>query len=213
MICCSFAKKAGVLGTKMHNFAAKYHDLDFIYKAFSITDIKKAIESMRTLGFRGAGITMPYKTEVIQYLDLLSVDAHEIGAVNTVVNNDGILIGHNTDWIAASEMIKKTEKRDKIVVLGNGGFAKAVKYAGNKLGYFVWIVNRFHWNVIPSLRDNVIFNCTPVEGLQIHSSNVFIDGITSTKTGKEMALIQASVQFELYTGKKFPYELVKKEVL
>lgn len=211
MICCSFSKQAGSFGMIIHNRAAKHYDLDFLYKSFSVDDIGEAIKAMRLLKFRGAGISMPYKIEVIRYLDQITNTAHFIGAVNTVINDNGILIGHNTDWEAALLMIKKkigTHKR--IVILGNGGFAKAVKYATEQLQYESCVVDRKHWHLIPMFRDQLIFNCTPVKDIPIHFTNTLIDSAVNTETGKEMALQQATRQFQLYTNKIFPNEIIEE---
>lgn len=214
MVCGSFAKKAGNLGMAIHNAAAKYHHMDFIYKSFSVDDIKNAIQAMRTLKLRGAGITMPFKSEVIQYLDEVTEDAKNINAVNTVVNEDGKLIGHNTDWQAASKMIeKKIAKFNVVTILGKGGFAKAVQYAVFKKSKFWQTIDRETWDKIPHIENSLVFNCTPVEGIKVHASSEFVDCITNTKTGRELAIDQAAIQFELYTGKSFPYYWINQELV
>lgn len=211
MFCGSFAKQAGSLGMAIHNTAAMYYGLDFLYKSFSVDSIEDAIKAIRTLKMRGAGISMPYKVEVMKYLDECTEEATKIGAVNTVVNENGKLIGHNTDWIAASQVIKKSMwNYDEIAILGNGGYAKAVAYAVEQLGHHYRHLVRYEWDVIPLQRQKLIFNCTPVEDIQVHNSVKFIDCSIKTPTGKELAVIQAGEQFKLYTGKEFPLHFLKR---
>lgn len=84
---------------------------------------------MRVLGVNGMNVTMPHKTEIIRHLDGLAGAAEEIGAVNTVVNRNGRLTGHNTDAVGAVEAIKgkvETLRDKKAVILGAGGAARAV---------------------------------------------------------------------------------------
>lgn len=216
ILCGSFAKKAGTMGSVIHTAAAKFHGLNFAYKSFAVDNIEDAIKAMRVLKLRGVGISMPYKIEVMKHLDFISEEAADIGAVNTVVNNDGVLAGYNTDWIAAREMIKKYCRIQDLkgtpfaFILGNGGFAKAVRYAFKKEGYHPCCLQRTDWNNLPNMRDTIIFNCTPVENVKVDGSNIFIDGLVSTPTGKEIAVMQAGVQFQLYTGKEFPLHFLKR---
>lgn len=214
MICCSFAKKAGNVGMALHNTAAQYYYLNFLYKSFSVDNIEDAIKAMRLLKFRGAGITMPFKVEIIKYLDIVTQEAQNINAVNTVLNDNGKLVGYNTDWIAAIKMIKREfGNKDAISILGNGGYARAVEYAINKLGHSYRIIDRKLWHTISEIKNQLVFNCTPVENIEVDASNVFIDCLTNTETGKELAIWQAKEQFKLYTGKEFPVEWVKSKLI
>jgi shikimate 5-dehydrogenase len=197
----------------LHNTAAQYHHLNFLYKSFSVDNIEDAIKAMRLLKFRGAGITMPFKVEIIKYLDILTPEAQDINAVNTVLNEDGKLIGYNTDWISATRIIKREIGDRNVVILGNGGYARAVEYAIKKLGCSYNIIDRKLWHIIPEIRNQLVFNCTPVENIEIDVSNVFIDCLTSTETGKELAIWQAKEQFQLYTGKEFPVEWIKSKLI
>ena len=85
----------------MHNAGYEAAGLPFTYVAFAIEDTQQAILAMRYLGIRGLGVSMPHKIRVMQYLDALDETAQEIGAVNTVVNDQGRLTGYNTDWTGA----------------------------------------------------------------------------------------------------------------
>ena len=93
----------------MYNHCFQKFGLDWAYLAFDIPQEKAgdAVQAIRTLGMRGANVTMPCKNAVIPYLDKLTPAAEAIQAVNTIVNENGTLVGYNTDgrrsssWAAA----------------------------------------------------------------------------------------------------------------
>ena len=200
----SFAKVAGNNGCKMFNPLFKYYKLNAIYKSFSVNNIKDAIEAARILNFSGFAVTMPFKKEAIKYIDILSDDVKEIGALNTVINSEGILKGYNTDFLAAQRTLKTyLNTYKKIFILGDGGYAAAVKHASKTLSLEYNIINRNNWNNLKYIKDSIVYNCTPVENIQVDDSNVFIDCIITTPTGYELSEIQASYQFKLYTNLDF----------
>ena len=83
----------------MHNTAFKTLGLDYVYVPFKVKslELKKAIEGIRGLNIRGLNVTIPHKVAVMQFLDRIDPLAEKIGAVNTIVNDGGILSGYNTD--------------------------------------------------------------------------------------------------------------------
>ena len=83
----------------MYNHCFQKFGLDWAYLAFNIPQEKAgdAVQAIRTLGMRGANVTMPCKNAVIPYLDKLTPAAEAIQAVNTIVNENGTLVGHNTE--------------------------------------------------------------------------------------------------------------------
>lgn len=88
------------LSPAMHNTSFEYLGIDCIFLAYDVAreeDLEAAVRGMNVLGFRGCNVTMPYKTKVLEYLDELSPAAELMGAVNTVVFENGRAIGHNTD--------------------------------------------------------------------------------------------------------------------
>lgn len=115
--------------------------LSCLVKAENIGDF---IKGMRAMGIRGATCTMPHKEIVMQHLNKIDEHAQAIGAVNTVVNDDGVLIGYNTDWIGAVKPLEEiTELKDKkAAVIGAGGAAKAFAYGLTRAGCDVTIYNR-----------------------------------------------------------------------
>src|SRR5262245_55864995 len=87
------------LSPAMHNPAFAAHDLDFAYVPLRVrhADLKAALESLRIFAFRGANVTVPHKQAVLPFLDGISDISRLIGAVNTIVNDEGRLTGTTTD--------------------------------------------------------------------------------------------------------------------
>ena len=118
----------------MYNFSFQYHNLDYAYMAFDIKEdqVPAALDAMRLFKMRGCNVTMPCKNKVAQCVDELSPAAKIIGAVNTIVNEDGKLVGHITDGIGFVRNLKEhgvDVKGKKMVVLGAGGAATALLYS------------------------------------------------------------------------------------
>lgn len=130
-LCCSVAAKPSPLGVKLHDAGYRALNLDFKYVAVGSAEIEPVISMVRTFGIRGLGVSMPHKIAVISYLDEVSEDVKAIGACNTVVNDDGRLSGHNTDWRGADAALAEaglTNCRTALIV-GAGGAARAIAYA------------------------------------------------------------------------------------
>jgi len=119
----------------IHNQIILKYFLSFCYLPFQVaeTDLGEAIQGIRALNIRGVNITFPYKEKVIEFLDEVEESARRIGAVNTIVNNKGILTGYNTDVVGFKKSLqdngKFVIKEKKAVVLGAGGAARAVTYS------------------------------------------------------------------------------------
>ena len=122
-IYCSFAKTAGNTGCQMMNTAFYYYGLNKIYKSFSVDNIEDAVKSVRTLGIKGFAVTMPYKIDVLNYIDDADNSVSEIGAANTVINNNGKLKAYNTDYLAAKNVLDRYPGFE-LYILGNGGIPK-----------------------------------------------------------------------------------------
>jgi shikimate dehydrogenase len=136
-VCISLAARPTNLGTRFHNFLYDELKLNFVYKAFTTTDLQGAVTGMRALAFRGASISMPFKEAIIPMLDGLDPSAKAIDSVNTVVNNNGVLTGSNTDFEAVLTLLKSSsiERSAKVLVRGSGGMAKAVVAAFKEAGF------------------------------------------------------------------------------
>lgn len=117
------------------NAAFRKLDLDFIYLPFSVRpeDLKKAVEGIRALNIVGVNITIPHKEKVLPHLDKISSEAKKIGAVNTISNRKGKLIGYNTDvhgFLSSVQEDLGFDPRGKSVfLLGAGGVAYAITYS------------------------------------------------------------------------------------
>ena len=204
-IYCSFAKKSGNTGCQMMNTAFRYYKLNKIYKSFSVDDIGQAVSAVRTLGIKGFAITMPYKREVLNYVDSVDTSA-AMGAANTVLNSNGVLKAYNTDYMAACDYLSGLAKKDRLYIVGDGGYSAAVQAAASKQGFEYALITRDNWQLLGEVENSIIYNCTPVEKINksVSGTNTFIDCLVNTPTGKTLATLQASYQFSLYTGLKFP---------
>ena len=116
----------------MHNEAFATLGLDYAYLAFEVDNstLEDAVKGLRALKMVGSNVSMPNKTVVGQYLDELSPAAQMCGAVNTIVNDNGKLIGHITDGIGYMQSLKDNNIDvigKKITVAGAGGAAKAIE--------------------------------------------------------------------------------------
>lgn len=136
-LCMSLSARPGNFGTRFQNHLFEALGLDYVYKAFMTTDIAAAIGGIRALGIRGCAISMPFKEAVIPLIDALDPSAAAIGAVNTIVNDEGRLTGYNTDYTAVAVlMAEHGVPRDiDFVLRGSGGMGKAVASALADHGY------------------------------------------------------------------------------
>ena len=208
-------EKFGLLGEKLgHSYSKEIHEIFFeltgknaSYKMIEkeIGEIGELMESIRNGEFNGINVTIPYKLEVIKYLDEVSETAKKIGAVNTITLRDGKLIGDNSDYFG---FLKTLELNDidvngkKVLVLGTGGASKAIYNAlvdkGAENIYLGTIIENdpfdlrtqdrlIHYSAIAGLRNiELIVNCTPVgmypavdncplEGKNLINANAVVD--------------------------------------
>ncbi len=203
-------KKFGLLGSNvskslspsMHlaNFQAL--DINAAYKSISVSDFKSIMPYLRKLD--GFNVTTPFKETIIEYLDEVNNECIEIGAINTVKNVNGKLVGFNTDGIgfleSASEVCDITNK--KILLIGAGGAAKAIYHALKEFNDDITVCNRTARNIMftdeyilyKDLKDSyadydVLINTTPIDPFEIkhdmtgkyvfdiryHTDNTFLD--------------------------------------
>jgi len=132
------------LSPVMHNQAFAATGYNGVYLAFGVTDPGTAIKGIAALNFKGVSVTLPHKVAVMEYLDAVDETAARIGAVNTIVNNQGRLIGYNTDGAGALQALRtRTSIKDKSVALiGAGGAARAIGFGLVAAGGRVTILNR-----------------------------------------------------------------------
>ncbi len=133
-LCMSLAARPGTFGSRFHNHLYAALGLDYVYKAFTTTDLPGAIGGIRALGIRGCAVSMPFKEDVIPLLDELRTSAAAIESVNTIVNDDGHLAGYNTDYSAVAALVAPLP-RLPFLLRGSGGMAKAVATAMVDAGF------------------------------------------------------------------------------
>lgn len=151
-------KRYGLIGRSLsHSFSGSYFTEKF--RALGLTDTVYDLFPLETINafpellkqhpdLRGLNVTIPYKTEIIPFLDELDETAARIGAVNTIVIGDK-LIGHNTDAWGFRQSLKPflTSAHDRALILGTGGASKAVKYVLDEIGITCAFVTRDKSNV------------------------------------------------------------------
>lgn len=119
----------------MHNAALATAGVNGLYMPLHVRpeQLEAAVKGIVALGYRGVNVTIPHKEEVMKYLDVIDDSARLIGAVNTIVNDNGKLTGYNTDGIGYVRSLKEEAVPElagkKIAVLGAGGAARGVIYA------------------------------------------------------------------------------------
>jgi len=181
----------GLMGEKLgHSISGVIHkklfellNMDLDYKLFEIEkpDLKHSFLRLKEEGIRGLNVTIPYKIDIMAFLDQISPEAKNIGAINTICFEGFKTIGHNTDYFGFARMLDKNsiEIKDKIVViLGAGGAAKAViQYVLNSGAARTILVSRDTSKAVKNFKNvelmnyeeleslsagDVIINCTPV---------------------------------------------------
>lgn len=258
-LCISIAEHPSKFGTAVINAAFTALGLNYLYKAIAVNPekLEDAIKGIRALGIRGCGISMPFKTKAIGYIDEIDPTSEKIGAINTLVNDNGLLRGYNTDYFGMMEAINAITLSDKnIVLLGAGGMANAVLGALKQKGAReITICNRSSqkgkevaskwgcqfsaWENRNDLKADILVNTTsigmynnpglPLDASAIGNFNIVIDVIVDpiqseliklakenqklTIPGYKISLFRAAKQFELYTGKKAPLEVMEKAML
>lgn len=175
-LCMSLSARPGNFGSRFHNRLYALTGLDYVYKSFSTTDLAGAVRGIRALGIRGCAISMPFKEAVIALLDGLAPSAAAIDSVNTIVNDDGRLTGHNTDYGAVVDLLADIDPATRFILRGSGGMAKAVAAALRDSGFDDGtIVARneaagraladlygYRWTVEPEGAAAMLVNVTPL---------------------------------------------------
>jgi shikimate dehydrogenase len=163
----------------IHNAAFSEMGLDYAYLAFRVKaeEVPAAIAGMKALNMRGLSVTMPHKVAVIPLLDKLDPLAEKIGAINTIVNDDGILTGYNTDATGFLQAMleRGVEPKGKnIAVIGAGGASRAVSFILADRGAKLVILNRLlelDWAVELARKISQAFGKN-VEALELNRDNL-----------------------------------------
>ena len=164
--------QCGLLGRKLgHSYSPQIHSHLASYEYTLFEKEPEELEAfLKNGGFTGLNVTIPYKKDVIPYLDELSPTAKRLGAVNTIVRReDGSLIGHNTDYFGFCSMVGRsglTVAGKKVLVLGSGGASNTAVAALEEMGAQVVVISRSGENNYDNLHRHadaaVIVNTTPV---------------------------------------------------
>jgi len=174
-------KKYGLIGKSLsHSFSKKYFTEKFRRESLSATyhnieildesDLKTAL----SYDFSGFNVTMPYKEKIIEFLDHLSPEAHEIGAVNTIQVKEGKWIGHNTDVFGFQQMIKPffESQHERALIIGTGGASKAVAFVLERLGVSVIYLSRHPKNANEFSYDDLNENMVKFNGIIVNTTPI-----------------------------------------
>jgi shikimate dehydrogenase len=132
------------LSPQMFNRAFSETGYNGVYAAFQVTAIKDGMAAMRSLGIKGASITIPHKVSILGFLDEIDPIAESIGAVNTVINHDGRLKGYNSDCLGAVTALEEITdlKGKRVAIIGAGGAARAIGFGVKSRGSSLTLINR-----------------------------------------------------------------------
>lgn len=242
----------------MHNAAFSDLGIPGIYLKFQAEheELPDLLGLMVELGIRGTNVTIPHKEAVIPLLDSIDPEAERIGAVNTVKNDDGSLVGFNTDVYGVRMTFEKNRfapKGKKVLVMGAGGAARAVSAYLSSEGADIFIANRtaekaralaeafdgitvIKVEEVPDHHFDAMVNCTPL-GMKGYPDEISIpaeairegqfimdtiynppmtklvaEGLARGATavsGKDMLIFQAMQAFEIWTGVRPKYEVMR----
>ncbi len=180
--------KLGLIGYPLgHSWSKPIHDfmIGCDYQMYEL-EPEKLEEFIAGRDFDGLNVTIPYKQKVMPLLDEIDETAAEIGAVNTIVNRNGILKGYNTDWLGFVQMLENhgiDARGRRAAVLGSGGASRAVSAALRKLGADVQVISRkavrentvtYETMYAESSSYQLIVNTTPL-GMYPHFDDVPVD--------------------------------------
>ena len=131
----------------MHNAAFQFRGINSVYLTLQVKSdgLGDAIKGIKSMGILGLNVTIPHKVSIMKYLDYIDSNAKNIGAVNTVINKDGRLIGYNTDGagaLAALQMGNGDPTGKKVVILGAGGAARAISFSIAPFASRLVVLNR-----------------------------------------------------------------------
>ena len=226
----------------MYNYSFAKLGLDYAYVAFDVKEdqVKEALDAVKLFHMRGINVTMPDKTEAAKYVDELSPAAQIIGAVNTIVNDDGRLTGYITDGEGFVHNLKDHGvdiKGKKITVAGGGGAATAIQVQcaldGAREITIFNIKDAFFERTLQTAEKirkavpGIVVNVYDIADTAFRPGLVVCDAVynpAETKLlreakeagctcigGKGMLLWQGVAAFRLYTGMDMPVEEVKEK--
>ncbi len=210
------------LSPMIHNSIFELNSINAKYLAFNVdsaADLEKVVDGIKALGIRGINVTIPYKIEIIQYLDEIDEKAEILGAVNTVLNIDGKLKGFNTDGNGFVKSLKDKEmdiKGKRAVIIGAGGAAHSIAvslaYEGIKE---LIIINRNLHNalklqkLVENIFPDVHIQCYKVEQEEMIPKEVELL-INTTPVGMYPNVEGIPISPDIFTSKTVVYDIIYK---
>jgi shikimate dehydrogenase len=195
-LCISLSEHPGNFGNYFHNYLFQQLGYNFLYKSFKTSNLKKAIESLKVLGIRGCAISMPFKSEVLKYIDIKDQAVLQIGSANTIVNEKGILKAYNTDSFSINRIMleEKINLNSNILIKGSGGMARAIIFSLKNLGFNninivsrnkkttlelikKWDLNEILQSKLNSEKFDLAINATPLGMSQLSNETPFEESI------------------------------------
>ena len=192
----------------MHNAAFAALGLDWVYVALPVArgDGAAAVRAVTTLGLAGLNITMPHKADAAAACDDLAPEASALGAVNTVVNADGTLLGHSTDgdgFLRALHDEGITPAGQRVLVVGAGGAARAITHALGRVGAHVTVAARRPEAARSAAALAPDADATGLDGIAVESFDVVVNATPLGMDGEAPPFDTA----ELHAG-QFVYDTV-----
>lgn len=129
----SASAQPGNFGASVYNYLFKELNINAVYLPRKVLDAGKLVEAIRTLGINGCSVSMPLKGQVVEYLDELEDLATATQSVNTILNQDGKLIGHNTDCYGAQQVLERLKPKS-VLVYGAGSVTASILTALKNVG-------------------------------------------------------------------------------
>lgn len=242
------------LSPAMHNSAFEQIGLNNVYVAFEVADVARAMDGFRALGICGVSVTIPHKQAVLPHLDAIDPVAEKIGAVNTLVIEEGNIRGLNTDWVGAMQALETITELPgtTVLVIGAGGSARAIGFGLHEKGAKILLANRtlsrgqalardlgcecIALTELAGVRADALINTTsvgmtphvsetPVPAAVLENIEAVMDIVYSpvetrllrearqagcrTVDGRYMLLYQGVAQFELWTGRSAPVDVMR----
>ena len=193
----SFSSNPGNNGCMFFNTKFQENNINAIYKSFYSNDIKKSIDAVKALDIKGFAVSMPFKIDVLKYVNEVDIAVQEIGAANTIINENGYLKAYNTDWLGIKNYF--LEGLNFLNILGDGGFSKAAQYFCRITNISYKVITRKNWSKVENL-EGYVFNATPTD---IITKGNLIDGRPNTNQGKIISKLQAEEQYKIYIKNNF----------
>ena len=202
----------GLIGKSLsHSFSKAYFEKKFSdlklhnynYQNFEIAEISQVLNVFNTQSLKGLNVTNPYKEEIIPYLNSLSPEALEMGAVNCIKFVNEKTIGYNTDYYGFAQSIKPflEAQHNKALILGTNGASKTVAYALKKIGVEVYFVT----SSSVKKNENTFF----YSELNTHIFNAFKLIVNTTPVGLFPNINEApKIPYEYITANHLCYDLI-----